>query len=165
MKTSLLKPISLPRPSESSFTSGPRNGGMNIGVAPRPVRPDVIGGPTSPLTNHLAGRATHLLSRVLQKTTGQALPFHGSPLSQLTAATSKIGNALLSNPEMLAAKLQKMPNLAPKLLNMADNFDRVASIVPPSVGKVFAETANTLRTLAAMASPVGPRSPMIPPLD
>jgi hypothetical protein len=151
-----------PRPTESSFTPAPRGG--STGTISRPVLPrdgGMTGSIGTGMTNLVANQASTSLSRLLHKVTGERTPFTGSPTQNLSSIGSKLSSAFQSNPDAFISKLQQNPRMASKLLHLADNLERVAPRLPTELGKVFTDTANTIR---AMAYAPGPRLPMLPPI-
>ena len=168
MKTTLQKLISTPRSTESSFTPTNR---ISTGVVPsKPqlgggIAGGPVGGRGGALAFETAQKGSHFLGKLLRTagtiSNGQ-LP-RGSPMEQLSSKNASLASAFEKDPAALMAKLQNIPNLSEKLTRMADNFDRVASIVPPKVGSIFAKTADTLRAMA-MYAPSGPRLPLLPPI-
>ncbi len=170
MKTTLQKLLSTPRPTASSFTpAAPR---INTGIAPKP-RIEIGGGGLvgggrgGALALETAQKGSQFLGKLLrvgQVVTGGQPP-KGSPVDQLSGKASSLANAFAKDPDALMSKLQGIPNISQKLTRMADNFDRVASIVGnPAISGVFSKTADTLRAMA-MYAPSGPRLPLLPPIE
>jgi len=153
-----------PRPTESSFTPAPAPRGGSTGTISRPVLPrdgGMTGSIGTGMTNLVAHQASTTLSRLLHKVTGERTPFTGSPMQSLSSISGKLASAFQAKPDAFLSKLQENPRMASKLLKLADNLDRVAGHLPIELGKVFTDTANTIR---AMAYAPGPRLPMLPPI-